>query len=679
MCGIFGVICAPDRAIDLGLVRALPLALLRYSETRGREAAGLAAHAGGSIDVLKQGGSVASFMASPALARLLDVALAHYDASRQHEGGTALAIIGHSRLATNGAQSNVANNQPVITRGAVALHNGIVVNDRALAARYPAIPREGELDSEVLAGLLRLKLDETGDLAAATRATFAEIEGSASIAMLFDDRAELLLATNTGSLFQATFHPPAGGTIIAFASERFILQRLIDDNQHGPKLGTVELTQVPAGEAVVISLADLRRTTVVLDPAQPAAPRLAGAPGAALPVAPGPATAELVTPPPVVPVAMAPAERVAIVDHSPRAERLQRCVRCILPSTYPYVDFDAQGVCRYCRTWKKITPKGEQALLDAVAPYRSTDGSPDVILAFSGGRDSSYGLHYVKKVLGMNPVAFTYDWGMVTDLARRNQARICGKLGVEHIIRSADIQTKRRYVRKNVEAWLKKPELGMVTLLMAGDKEFYAHARQLRKETGIKLVMFCAGNMIEDAPYKTGLMGVPQDDHGNTLTGMTLRNKLGMLKYFATNYLKNPSYINESLLDTANAFYQTFMVKDDFLYLWHYIPWNEHTIVDTIRAEYDWEIAEDTTTTWRIGDGTAPFYNYIYQTIAGFTEDEVLLANMVREGHIDRAEALRRAAEYGKPRWPSIREYAQLIGFSAEEALQTINAAPKLY
>ncbi len=40
---------------------------------------------------------------------------------------------------------------------------------------------------------------------------------------------------------------------------------------------------------------------------------------------------------------------------------------------------------------------------------------------------------------------------------------------------------------------------------------------------------------------------------------------------------------------------------------------------------------------------------------------------------------MRRAAEYAKPRWPSIREYAQLIGFSAEEALQVINAAPKLY
>jgi hypothetical protein len=160
---------------------------------------------------------------------------------------------------------------------------------------------------------------------------------------------------------------------------------------------------------------------------------------------------------------------------------------------------------------------------------------------------------------------------------------------------------------------------------------------------------------------------------------MSLRNKAGMLWYFAKNYLKNPAYINESMLDTANAFYQTFMVKDDFLYLYHYLPWFEDEIVGTIRREYDWEVATDTKTTWRIGDGTAAFYNYIYGTIAGFTEDEAMLSNMVREGHIDRAEALVRGAEYSKPRWESIREYAQLIGFSVEEALQIINAAPKLY
>jgi hypothetical protein len=654
MCGIFGVICTRSRAVasngpdrsddEHELARALAIALLTFSETRGREAVGIAIHDGERIEVLKQGGSVTDFLANPKLHALLDGALARHRAASRT---TALAIAGHSRLATNGAQSNIDNNQPVITHGSVALHNGIVVNDRTIAARYPELAPQGELDSEVLAALLRTKLDALGDLAAATRETFAEIEGSASIAMLFDHLDVLLLATNTGSLFQLT---DQSGGVLAFASERFILQRVLDDKALSRRLGDCRLEQIRAGQALVVHLDGMRRHAFSLSGTDP----LGG------PWAPN-------------------GHSIAIVDHSPRADRLTRCTRCILPETYPFVEFDDEGVCRYCRTWKTIRPKGEQALLDAVAPYRSKDGSPDVIVAFSGGRDSSYGLHYVKTQLGMNPVAFTYDWGMVTDLARRNQARICGKLGIEHIIRSADITAKRRYVRKNVEAWLKRPEIGMVTLFMAGDKEFYAHARQLRNETGIKLVIFCTGNMIEDAPYKTGLMGVPQDDHGNTLTGMSLRNKAGMLWYFAKNYLKNPAYINESLLDTANAFWQTFVVKDDFLYLYQYLPWHEDTIVNTIRREYDWEIATDTQTTWRIGDGTAAFYNYIYATMAGFTEDEAMLSNMVREGYIDRDEALRRGHEYGKPRWPSIREYAQLVGFSAEEALQIINAAPKLY
>ncbi|MEO8548975.1 MAG: hypothetical protein ABI678_03355, partial [Kofleriaceae bacterium] len=626
--------CRHQNGVDRDLARALAISLLKHSETRGREAAGIAVHDGTEIQVLKQGGSVSEFLANPNLHALLDRALARFT-----EGKT-IAITGHSRLATNGAQSDMANNQPVVIHGAVALHNGIVVNDRVIAERYPIIAPQSELDSEVLAGLLRTQLDASGDLVAATRATFGEIEGSASLAMLFDNFDVMLLATNTGSLFQLSTE---SGDVLAFASERFILQRVLEQKDLSGRLGDIRIEQVRAGHALAIHLSDMRRHAF----------ELTGTGGGDFGDAPNGHTLE-------------------IVDHSSRVDRLRRCTRCILPETFPYVNFDAQGVCAYCRTWKPIAVKGAEALEREVEQYRSKDGSPDVIVAFSGGRDSSYGLHYVKKVLGMNPIAFTYDWGMVTDLARRNCARVCGKLGVEHIIRSADITAKRRYVRKNIEAWLKKPELGMVTLFMAGDKEFYAHARQLRKETGIKLVIFCTGNLIEEARYKTGLMGVPQDDDAMVLPNMSWRNKAGMLWYFAKNYAKNPAYINESMLDTANAFYQTFIVKDDFLYLYHYLPWFEDEIVGTIRREYDWEVATDTKTTWRIGDGTAAFYNYIYGTMAGFTEDEAMLSNMVREGHIDRAEAMERGREYSKPRWASIREYAQLIGFSAEEALQII-------
>lgn len=650
MCGIFGAVIGRDPSVSPEFAGRVIDRFYRFSQTRGSEAAGLSAFHDESIDVLKQAGSVDTFLQSTAYAQVRARALNRYHASLQSGSTAGLAWIGHTRLVTNGFQSNSDNNQPVVARGTVAVHNGIIVNDAALWAKHPKWLRRSDVDTEILVTLVRDYWDRSGDIVQAVQQTFADIEGSASTAMLFDELDDLLLATNTGSLFTVTNERR---TFVGFASERFILQSLVEETSLTDILGRVEIRPVGAGRALLVSLRDLS----VQDFPCVAHPHR---------------TSHTVNPHPR-------ASRLPLIDHTKTATSLRRCTKCILPESYPFMRFDKDGVCTYCRRWKKITVKGEDALRAAVEPYRSHDGSPDVIVAFSGGRDSSYGLHYIKRELQMNPVAFTYDWGMITDLGRRNQARLCGKLGVEHIVRSADIQQKRRFVRKNVEAWLRKPDLGMVTLFTAGDKQFYHYARQLRKETGIKLVIFCTGNMIEDTPYKTGLCGILEDDHGMTLTGLSFRNEMALLWYYFRNYLRNPAYLNESLLDTLWAYYATFVEKDDFLYLFHYLPWEEDTIVGTIRREYDWEVATDTRTTWRIGDATAAFYNYIYQTIAGWTEDEVMLSNMVREAHVTREQALARAAELAPPRFESIREYAQLAGFSCEEALTIINGVPKQY
>lgn len=649
MCGIFGIACAhPDR-LPPGLLASAAADLFRFSETRGREAAGVALHAGESIEVLKQAGSASAFLQSPRYRALVSELLEPHAGNGSTLPRPPVALLGHSRLVTNGFQSNDENNQPVIVPGAVGIHNGIVTNEAELWARHPELERSSQVDTEVLLKVLHGHLAREGDPAGALRRTFEEMRGSASIAVLFSERPLLLLGTNTGSLF--TVASP-DGELIAFASERYILHKLVSGETFGALGGGLEPRQIRAYTGMAIDLESFEQQTLELRDGK-AASDAARERGSRAPV--------------------------AIHDRTRRIADIRRCTRCILPATYPLIEFDSEGVCDYCRRWRPVRVKGAEALRAAVEPYRSKDGSPDCIVAFSGGRDSTYGLHYVKTVLGMNPIAFTYDWGMVTDLARRNQARICGKLGIEHILRSADIAKKRRYVRKNVEAWLHRPELGMVTLFTAGDKEFYGHARRLREETGVKLVIFCTGNMIEDTPYKTGFCGIKERDHGMTLTGLWTGDKLRLLLYYMKQYALNPRYFNESLWDTMKAYWHTFVVKDDFLYLFHYLPWREEEIVSTIRREYDWEDAPDTKTTWRIGDGTAAFYNYIYYVMAGWTEDEVMLSNMIREGHIDRAEAVRRAEEYKKPRYPSIQEYAQMIGINFEETLSAIHAAPRLY
>ena len=101
----------------------------------------------------------------------------------------------------------------------------------------------------------------------------------------------------------------------------------------------------------------------------------------------------------------------------------------------------------------------------------------------------------------MKPITYTYDWGMVTDLARRNIARICGKLGLENILISADIKQKRRNIQLNVEAWLKQPELGIIPLFMAGDKQFFSYVNKVKRETGIIMDIWSM-NRLENTDFK---------------------------------------------------------------------------------------------------------------------------------------------------------------------------------
>ena len=101
---------------------------------------------------------------------------------------------------------------------------------------------------------------------------------------------------------------------------------------------------------------------------------------------------------------------------------------------------------------------------------------------------------------------------------------------------------------------------------------------------------------------------------------------------------------------------------------------SDKEIVSTLVREYDWEVATDTRTTWRIGDGTAAFYNYIYYAVAGFTENDTFRSNQIREGMISRHQALATIYDENQPRFESIQWYCDTIGIDMESALERINS-----
>ncbi|EHR72924.1 hypothetical protein BurJ1DRAFT_4125 [Burkholderiales bacterium JOSHI_001] len=646
MCGIFGIVSAPDAQLGPARVLELFSALGSASQTRGREGSGFLAVTHEVTYVHRSPDAFDLMSASPEFADLVQ---------RVHDSakaGSGLALIGHARLATNGSQGIECNNQPVGVGSVYCLHNGIVVNAASLwDGLAPSLPKT-EVDSEVIPALVAHQMDQGQAFGEAVSLALSKLDGEFSVAVADASSGAVALSTNNGSLYRAF---SADGKVCIFASEQFIVTRFT--GTASPNLGAgSRWEQVPLGGCLLLD-----RQNPCGAPSTPRAPAADPAHAAPAPVA---------------------RQRLhdTMRDAQDRYQRLKRCTRCVLPATMPFIHFDAQGVCNYCHNHRTKQLLGEPKLEELLSKFRSRDGSPDCVIAFSGGRDSSYALHLLKRRYGMNPIAYTYDWGMVTDIARRNQARMCGKLGVEHIWISADIGAKRRNIRANVEAWMANPDLGMIPLFMAGDKQFFYHGHQTMKNTGIKMMVF-ATNHYEKTDFKIGFCGIPPVTDQDRPNYLNMGRKASLVRYYLWQFMRNPRYINRSVPDTFGAFLSYYGLDNEatFLHLFDYVPWVEHEIDRTLIGEYGWETAPDSSSTWRIGDGTAALYNYIYRTVCGFSEQETFRSNQLREGIITRDEAMALVQAESAPRFDSIQEYCSLIGVPFSALLSSIYRLPRLY
>lgn len=659
MCGIFSVSLTAEAARRVRL-RHVVRELFLLSESRGKEAAGFA-FVHGETRMYKRSPHPASDLVRSEVFR---------QAMRMIEDAkdAGLQFIGHSRLVTNGYEHNNENNQPVIRDGFALVHNGIVVNHEKLWNDEEFGKRQTQLDTEVLPALLAATLRRDPSIDEAVTSMFTAVYGMTNIIALLPGDQGVLHATNNGSLYTAL---SIDGSIHIAASERGILERCV---RKLPELGVTPMAvgQLPLRQPQLVQCdrdgLTIRSAGAVVVVGEAKANLFAEMPGA------------VSSTPVFINTSMEyggdPVPQEFIEEYERRKEHidaLRRCSRCILPETFPFIDFDDEGVCNYCRNYVPIRVLGRASLQQVVDQYRSTrkDGY-DCLVPFSGGRDSSYVLHVLVEELGLRPLAFSYDWGMLTDLARRNQARMCGALGVEHILISADIRKKRDNIRKNVTAWLKRPRLGTVPLFMAGDKQYFYYANKLMQEHGLSLSLM-GENLLETTRFKSGFCGIRPHFGAEHTYSLNTSDKARMLLYYAREYALNPSYINTSLFDTLDAFSSYYVAKHRNENLYQYIAWDEEQIVSTLRRNYNWEVDNGTSATWRIGDGTAAFYNCIYLAGAGFTENDTFRSNQIREGVLNREQALVLVENENKPRWDSIQWYCHAISVPWKTAVDRIH------
>jgi|ERR1035437_460446 asparagine synthetase B (glutamine-hydrolysing) len=676
MCGIFGIIIKPGNQISVSSVRKSLFKLAILSETRGKDSSGIAFRNENdhTIHVLKGDIPIRQLLKSKDFDLQLKNSLCAYGQ------GKGFTTFGHARLVTTGSQLQEVNNQPVIKDGILVIHNGIIVNAEKLWQQHPDCQRNYLIDTEIIPSLIRKELQNQNDLALACNNTFSQLEGTYSIAAMFKDLDQFVLATNNGSLYYISDNE----NFIVFASEEHFIEKLKEEHCFNDFSKEIDIQQLLANKGLIIGLNSFGIKPFCKSRNTPLIPKIVSTPTYQLQkhlLENKTSKNEVIIDPAIYINRSKESHLYSLLEYNIEAiKNLRHCTKCLLPETFPFIEYDSEGVCNYCLNYKQKnqTNKMDQ-LRELVEPFRRNNKKPDCIVPFSGGRDSSFSLHIIKNELKLNPISYTYDWGMVTDLARRNIARVCGKLGVENIIVSADIRKKRYYIKLNIEAWLRKPQLGMIPLFMSGDKAFHYYLVQLQKQTGISLNIW-GENFLEKTDFKVGFAGISPEFSKERIYSLSNWNKMKMIWFLGKSGFNNSYYLNSSLFDNLKAQYsRSFLKKTDYINFYDFYIWDEDLINNTITSEYDWEHAIDTNSTWRIGDGTSAFYNYIYYTVAGFSEFDTFRSNQIREGMLDRRKALSLCETDNIPRYETLRWYFEIIGVDFEIVIKKINSIDKLY
>tara|TARA_X000001036_G_scaffold85712_1_gene77842 strand:+ start:724 stop:2664 length:1941 start_codon:yes stop_codon:yes gene_type:complete len=564
-----------------------------------------------------------------------------------------LLMIGQTRLVTNGSKFSYFNNQPLQTKNIIGIHNGIFTNLEEENLEKTKNFESYDVKSDSLIFFENIsKLSSNENFLKDFFNYLKNIIGNFSIAFYLQNENKIFISSNCGSLFYYY-----DNEIFTFASEKeFIIDYLRNSNLINKKDINEEKIKKCLNEIVIFDLDnqelkdfDLKGEFKDLN------------------------------------INIDYKKKLNVQNNfnyeQNKLKNLNRCSKCILPETYPFIKFNSKNVCNYCENYEKQNFFGEEKLFKFLESYRSKNGEPDCLVGLSGGRDSTYGLHLLKTKYKMNPIAYTFDWGLTTDVSRINAAKVCGKLGVEHIIRSADIEKKREYVKKNLFSWLKRPHLGMLPIIQVGDKGFYDHGRKLSKKLNLDLVVHCTGYQLEQREFFLGFAGIKQKLKNNQrMYSYDFFNKLKMLYWYSLQFILNPYYINSALIDNFDGFLASFVRKDDFLHLYNYEPWNEKLMTKILNEEYNW--TDDISygkNQWRMGDGQTAFNNFVYFTLAGFSEYDNFRSNQIREGLITRSEAIKLCDEDNKIKYDTLKNFSDVIGFNLDNVLSKISSLDKLY
>ncbi|MBE0616969.1 MAG: hypothetical protein IH608_03435 [Proteobacteria bacterium] len=324
----------------------------------------------------------------------------------------------------------------------------------------------------------------------------------------------------------------------------------------------------------------------------------------------------------------------------------RRCVRCVLPATFPGISFDAEGVCNHCRSYRgdkaneELKHKYEQKFLGLLAEHRR-DATYDVLMAYSGGKDSTYTLDVFVNRYKLRVLALTFDNTFISERSFLNMRQVCDALGADHLIVRPSGSLLRKIFRT------------------AAEKELYSPKTLERAST---ICTSCIG-MVKAIILRTAIekeipfVGFGWSPGQAPVNASVMKTNAAMAK--ATQ-----KTIHEPLRGIAGPAVDPYFVTDEQFASPDKFPWNVHPLafldyneerIIARNRELGWEKPEDT-------DANSTncllnaFANQVHKERYGFHPYAWEIANMVRSGAMSREEGL---AKVETPECVEMVDYAK--------------------
>lgn len=313
------------------------------------------------------------------------------------------------------------------------------------------------------------------------------------------------------------------------------------------------------------------------------------------------------------------------------------CSNCVLPETFPTIEFDHDGVCNYCRSFKGEAHEEElkkeyREKFEKLVKDHKGHGDYDVLMAYSGGKDSTYTLDVFKNHFHLRVLALTFDHGFVSPYAMKNMRTVTEHLGIDHVIFKPNFDVMKKVFNVSVNNNLySRKTLERASTICTSCMSFVKFiSLKITLEKEIPFIGY--GWSPGQAPVQSSVM--------KTSASFIRATQKAIFE---------PLY--ENVGDAIRPYFLTaehFELSDKFPYNIHplaFLPYDEEKIYNQIKG-LGWEPPKDTDPNSTNCLMNA-FANQIHQEKFGFHPYAFELAGLVRMGILSREEGLKRLSEPG--------------------------------